>query len=163
MSQYRQDQFINFDGIQKIQQELGKLFEGDWVKPSSRYANDGDWIPATDTLETDTQWHFLLDLPGVDLKDVDVSVHRGEIRIKGEKRSAHAGTVVNSERRSGVFERVLALPDDADESTLNASMQNGVLSLSVDRNGASAARTIPISATRIQIENTIESSLQRCL
>jgi len=48
MSNYRQDPFINLDGIQKIQQELGRLFEGDWVKPSSRYNESGDWSPATD-------------------------------------------------------------------------------------------------------------------
>lgn len=144
MSQYRQDPFINFDGIQKIQQELGRLFEGDWVKPSSRYDSTGDWSPATDTVETETQWQFLVDLPGVALTDIDVSVHRGEIRVKGNKPVAHSGTVVAAERRSGLFERVLELPDDADESTLNASMQNGVLTLSVDKSRASAARPIPV-------------------
>lgn len=144
MSQYRQDPFINFDGIQKIQQELGRLFEGDWVKPSSRYGEHGDWTPATDTIETETQWQFMIDLPGVALDDIELSVHRGEIRLKGNKRTAHSGTVLSTERRSGLFERVLDLPDDADESTLNASMQNGVLNLTVDKSRASGARSIPI-------------------
>lgn len=144
MSQYRQDPFINLDGIQKIQQELGRLFEGDWVKPSSRYNSAGDWTPATDTIETETQWQFMIELPGVALDDIEVSVHRGEIRLKGNKRIAHSGTVVTTERRSGLFERVLELPDDADDSTLNASMQNGVLSLTVDKSRASGARPIPI-------------------
>lgn len=144
MSNYSQDPFINFDGIQKIQQELGKLFEGDWIKPSSRHGHFGDWSPVTDTIETDTQWQFLIDLPGVALQDIDLSVHRGEIRIKGNKRMVHSGTAVSIERRSGTFERILELPDDADESTLNASMQNGVLSLAVDKNQASRARSIPI-------------------
>jgi len=145
MSNYRQDPFINFDGIQKIQQELGKLFEGDWVSPSARHAGSGDWTPNTDTIETDTQWQFLIDLPGVALADIDLSVLRGEIRIKGNKRSALAGTVVSTERRSGTFERVLELPTDADESTLNASMQNGVLMLIVDKSRATGARPIPIN------------------
>lgn len=145
MSNYRQDPFINFDGIQKIQQELGKLFEGDWVKPSSRYNEAGGWSPDTDVIETDMQWQFMLDLPGVALSDIDLSVHRGQIRIKGDKRSVHSGTVVSSERRSGDFDRVLDLPDDADESTLNASMQNGVLSLTVDKSRANGARSIPIT------------------
>lgn len=144
MSQYRQDPFINFDGIQKIQQELGRLFEGDWVKPSSRYSDIGDWTPATDTIETETQWQFLIDLPGVALEDTEVSVNRGAIRLKGNKRNAHSGTAVSTERRTGLFERVLELPDDADESTLNASMQNGVLSITVDKSRVSGARSIPI-------------------
>lgn len=144
MSHYRQDPFINFDGIQKIQQELGKLFEGDWVNPSSRHADAGDWTPATDTIETDTQWQFLIDLPGVVLGDIDLSVHRGEIRIKGSKQRASIGTMVSTERHTGTFERVLELPSDTDESTLSASMQNGVLNLSVDKSHASSARSIPI-------------------
>ncbi len=152
MSNYRQDPFINLDGIQKIQQELGKglgkelekIFEGDWIKTSSRYAGSGDWVPDTDTVETDSHWQFIVDLPGVSLADIDVSVLRDEIRIKGNKRNDYSGTAVSSERRVGEFERVLALPDDVDESTLNASMQNGVLSLTVDKSQVSSARSIPV-------------------
>jgi|GEM_PF-801715 len=144
MNNYNQDPFINFDGIQKIQQELGRLFEGDWVKPSARYNASGDWSPATDTIETATDWHYVVDLPGVALSDVDVSVHRGEIRIKGNKSAAHMGTVVNQERSEGEFERIIRLPEDADEASLNASMKNGVLSLTVSKSQQSGARPIPV-------------------
>ena len=144
MSQYRQDPFINFDGIQKIQQELGRLFEGDWVKPSARYHEAGDWKPATDILETETHWHFLLDLPGVALTDVDVSVHRGQIKVKGQKQPSDDGTIVTCERSHGQFERVLPLPEDADDSTLSASMKNGVLQLSVSKSERSSSRPIPV-------------------
>jgi len=144
MSHYRQDPFINLDGIQKIQQELGRLFEGDWVKPSSRYNESGDWTPATDTIETDSEWHYLIDLPGVALDDIDVSVHRGEIIVKGKKQGAQVGNVVRSERVHGRFERTIALPDDCDESTLNASMKHGVLNLSVSKTPHRSARPIPV-------------------
>ncbi len=148
MSHYRQDPFINFEGIQKIQQELGRLFEGEWVKPSERcgeqYSESGDWSPATDSLETDSDWHFLVDLPGVELKDVDVSVSRGQIFVKGQKDLGDIGTVVRRERSHGRFEKVLSLPEDADESTLTAAMKNGVLQLSVNKSANSGARPIPV-------------------
>ncbi len=144
MSNYRQDPFINLDGIQKIQQELGRLFEGDWIKPSSRYTESGDWMPATDTIETDSEWHYLIDLPGVALGDIDVSVHRGQIVIKGKKQSAQVGNIINSERLHGRFERTIELPDNSDESTLNASMKNGVLNLSVTKAPLRSARPIPV-------------------
>lgn len=144
MSNYRQDPFINIDGIQKIQQELGRLFEGDWIKPSSRYNESGDWSPATDTIETETEWHYLMDLPGVALSDIDVSVHRGEIIVKGNKHSTQVGKVVSAERTHGQFQRTITLPDNSDESTLNASMKHGVLNLSLAKAPLSGARPIPV-------------------
>jgi len=144
MSNYRQEPFINLDGIQKIQQELGRLFEGDWVKPSSRYNAAGDWLPATDTIETESEWHYLVELPGVALGDIDVSVHRGQIIVKGKKHGEPVGNVVNSERLHGRFERTIPLPDNCDESTLNASMKHGVLNLSVAKAPLTGARPIPV-------------------
>ncbi len=144
MSNYNQDPFINFDGIQKIQQELGRLFEGDWVKPSARYNESGNWSPAIDTIETENDWHYLIDLPGVALADVNVSVHRGQIKIKGSKQAAQLGTVVSNERPNGVFERTINLSDDADEASLNASMKHGVLSLTVSKSHQSGARVISV-------------------
>lgn len=144
MSQQRHDPF-NIDGIQKISQELGKLFEGEWINPSARHSENGDWTPATDQIETDSQWQFVVDLPGVSLKDINLSVLRGEIHIKGSKHTDYSGNVVSAERRAGLFERVLVLPEDADETTLEAAMQNGVLTLTVDKSHASNARVIPIN------------------
>jgi len=144
MSNYSQEPFINFDGIHKIQQELGRLFEGDWVKPSSRYNESGDWSPDTDTIETDSEWHFLLDLPGVALADIDVSVYRSQIIVKGNKQSAQVGNVIRGERSHGRFERTLQLPENADESTLTASMKHGVLNLNVAKAPQSGARPIPV-------------------
>jgi len=144
MSNYRQDPFINLDSIQKFQQELGRLFEGDWVKPSSRYNDSGDWMPATDTVETESQWQFLVELAGVSLSDIDVSVHRGEIVVKGTKQPTQVGNVVSREASHGKFSRVIQLPEDSDESTLNASMKNGILTLTVAKTALSAARPIPV-------------------
>lgn len=144
MSDYRQDQFINFDGFQKIQQELGRLFEGDWVKPSARYNESGDWSPATDTIETETDWHYLIDLPGVALEDIEVSVLHGKIFVKGNKQTTREGNVVRSERSQGCFERVIQLSENSDESTLNASMKNGVLTLSLTKAAQNEARPIPV-------------------
>jgi len=148
MSQYRADQFINFDGIQKIQQELGRelgrLFEGDWVSPTSNTNDTADWVPATDSLQSDTEYRYLIDLPGVSLSDVDVSVHRSELTVKGVRSNDTNATTTKTERRYGQFRRVITLADDAEESTLSASMNNGVLMISVERSKVAAARPIPV-------------------
>ncbi len=148
MSQYRADQFINFDGIQKIQQELGRelgrLFEGEWVNPSASTGASSDWVPATDSYQSDSEYRYLIDLPGVSLNDIDVSVHRGELTVKGVRAADTSVEPIKSERRYGQFKRVIALAEDAEEATLNASMNNGVLMISVERSTVAAARPIPV-------------------
>lgn len=147
MSNYRQDPFINLDSIQKMQQELGRLFEGDWIKPSERYSGSGDWTPSMDTVESESHWTFLMELPGIALSDIDVSAHRGQIIVKGQKTSdAPDSDVVHRERAFGRFERIVTLPDDTDESSLDASMKNGVLQLMVTKSSNSGARPITVKS-----------------
>ncbi len=144
MSQYRQDPFINFDGLQRLQEELGRVFEGDWIKPSSRF-DDGDyWRPVMDVVEADNEYHFLMDLPGVSLSDVAVSVRRGQIEVSGERSNNSTGELKSKERRSGKFQRHIQLPEEADEATLAASMHNGVLTLVVSKQAGESARNIPV-------------------
>jgi len=81
---------------------------------------------------------------GVVLSDIDVSVHRGQIIVKGRKAQDEVGKIVNRERAQGRFERLLPLPEETDESTLSAAMKNGVLQLSVDKSPNSGARPIPV-------------------
>lgn len=147
MSNYRQEPFINLDSIQKMQQELGRLFEGDWIKPSERYSGSGDWTPSMDTVESETHWTFLMELPGIALNDIDVTVNRRQIIVKGQKTSDNLDSnVVHRERSFGRFERLVTLPADTDEASLDASMKNGVLQLLVAKSSNSGARPITVKS-----------------
>lgn len=145
MRNRRNDSFIiDFEKIQQVQQEIGRLFDGDWLNPSEAHTTGDHWTPATDTIETDNEFVFMMDLPGVKLSNIDVSLHNGTIVVSGESPDSTVGKVVKRERRLGQFKRTVNLPDDADESTLAATMQSGVLSLTVSRKEGSAARSIPV-------------------
>ncbi len=145
MAGYRNDPFINLDGIQKLQQELGKLFEGEWVKPSARQDVDGNWIPSMDSLSSENSYQFLLDLPGVALDAVNVSVHRGVLTISGSRTGVVDSNFGQQERPSGAFSRSITLPDDVQEDSCAARMDNGVLTITVNRSQVTPARTIPVN------------------
>ena len=71
-----------------------------------------------------------VELPGVDEKDVTVTLANGVLTIKGEKKTEHeenAGQAYMSERSYGAFERSLRLPDSIDEGKLEARFDKGVL------------------------------------
>jgi len=144
MSRDRFDPFIDFDKIQQIQQELGRLFDGDWVEPTAANSASDHWKPSTDTVETDSAYVFMIDLPGVKLDNIDVSLRDGCIHVTGEQPATTVGEVVRRERHTGKFERVITLPDNVDESTLAATMRSGVLSLTVNRDAGVASRSIPV-------------------
>jgi HSP20 family protein len=88
------------------------------------------------------------ELPGVDPKDVDVSVVGDELTIRGQT-SAHEAqgeTYYRRERPSGAFERTLQLPFQANAEAVKANYKNGVLRLTVPRREEEKPKKIAVQA-----------------
>lgn len=105
--------------------------------------------PSADALNKADYYEISLELPGVDEKDVDISIQNGNLTIRGEKRSQREESDKNyffSERRYGAFERSFRLPEDVCEDAIKASFRNGVLSLRLPKLAPkeSASRKIEI-------------------
>lgn len=83
-------------------------------------------------------------------KDITLELNKGVLSIRGEKKEeleTQERHYYRVERSYGSFQRVLALPDDCDQNSINASMKNGVLDISVARKALPASETkrIPIN------------------
>ena len=72
----------------------------------------------------------MAELPSLEQKDIEVTLHDGMLTLKGEKQSESNGTVY-SERWHGRFERSLQLGPDVDPDKVNAAFKNGVLTITV--------------------------------
>jgi HSP20 family protein len=91
------------------------------------------------------------DLPGVDPKDVEVSLEGDTLTISGErrtdsKREKDGGRY--SEKRYGRFERVLRVPDGLDPEKLTARYASGVLEITVPSPKDRRSRNIPVQMTQ---------------
>jgi HSP20 family protein len=90
-----------------------------------------------DVAETEKAYIVSAELPGLEDKDIDLTLADGVLTLKGEKQQ-EAETEGKSfhrvERRYGSFKRVLQLPGDADENAINATMKNGVLQIEIGKN-----------------------------
>lgn len=109
----------------------------------------GEWMPTLDIEETEKQFVITADLPGVDSKDVQVSMANGVLCIKGERRSEHEEKKKNyhvKEVSYGSFERNFAMPDTADGDKVHAKQKNGVLKITVDKKPAAKSRLIEIES-----------------
>lgn len=96
-----------------------------------------DWFaPASEAGSSNAGYRIVLELPGVEDKDIDISVHDGVVTIKGEKKSTReeqGDTWYFSERQYGAFQRSFRLPPDADENAVNADLRDGVLTIVIGR------------------------------
>src|SRR4030088_197776 len=87
-------------------------------------------VPNIEISETDKAIEISEERPGLERKDVEISIEDDTLTIRGEKRVEEKDdkNVQHSERSYGVFLRVLQLPADIDPSSVQATMSNGVSS-----------------------------------
>lgn len=93
-------------------------------------------VPAVDVTEDDKAYKIAAELPGLDEKDVEVSVTGDVLSIKGEKRQEKEEKNKNwyvSERAYGSFERSFQLPDGVDRDKIAAEFTKGVLTVNLPK------------------------------
>ena len=98
----------------------------------------GDWAPRIDICEGDTELIINAEIPDVKKEDVKVSVDEGVLTIQGEKKQEKEDLnkrYYRTERYYGKFMRSFTLPNNVDESHINASFKNGMLSLHIPKTG----------------------------
>ena len=112
-----------------------------------------EWVaPAAEASEADGSYHIAVELPGVEEKQIDLSVDAGVVTVKGEKKTSReekGDTWYFSERQFGAFSRSFRLPADADEHGVKAELKDGVLNITVPKqkpNKASGAKKVAIKA-----------------
>jgi HSP20 family protein len=103
------------------------------------------WWPPVDIEETDEAYVFASDLAGVDRNDVMIELMGNELAIGGEvKKEAHSDVVPEQLRRGAPFAYSIALPESVDTDAIDASLENGVLKVTVPKSKPSQPRRIEL-------------------
>lgn len=95
---------------------------------------EGTMLPSVDVHENDKQIVIEAELPGIEEKDVDLSVQDGVLTVIGEKKfekKEDKDDYHMMERRYGSFMRSMRLPDTADEESIDANIDKGILTVTV--------------------------------
>lgn len=124
-----------------------------WLRPHHRHfffdtQDAAQWTPRVDVREEEGRYVILADVPGVAPADIEISMDKGVLTIKGERKSestAENGTLTRVERRNGAFQRSFALPDSADAEAITASGKNGVLEIAIPKKAQAAPRKIAVT------------------
>ena len=106
--------------------------------------------PVVDMTGDEKSYHVTAELPGVEDKDVEVTVGDDYLFIKAEKQQAHEDKTKDhfvSERSYGVFQRTFALPADIDRNAIDAKFAKGVLTVTLPKSAEAQA-----SAKKIEVK-----------
>jgi HSP20 family protein len=115
-------------------------------------AGRGGW-PSMDVEETEKEYRVTAELPGLEERDVEVLLQDGLLAIRGEKKlESENRHRTYSERFYGRFERQITLDRDIDESAVNATFKNGILTVTVPKSAHAVERRkrIPINAGKTE-------------
>ena len=115
----------------RLRNEINRIFDDDWF--GGRGLLDRNFAPRMDIEDSGEEVLVTAELPGVDIKNVDVSVSGNVLTVRGEKKDEHEdrdGGYYHRERWSGSFQRSLTLPDAIDSEKVKAEMKNGILRIS---------------------------------
>jgi len=141
----RWDPFREMAGLQE---RMSRLFE---EASGSRRASDdfitGSWIPSVDVRETKDSLEISVEVPGIEPKDVEVSVENGILTLKGSRsfeKAAEGETYHRVERSYGAFERSFTLPTNIDSERVSAVYRHGVLNLTLPKREEAKPRSISI-------------------
>lgn len=124
------------DPLYSLQREVDRLFN-EFSTLSPWYQGDREFAPSVNVTERAKEIEVSAELPGIDEKDIDISIARGVLTIKGEKKLEHEETEGNyyrRERRYGAFSRSIQLPTDIlDVDNAEAVFKNGVLTINLPK------------------------------
>jgi HSP20 family protein len=136
-------------GMASMKSEMDRLFDRFAELRWNEFPALGDWAPSMDVSETRDSVVCKVEVPGMEQKDIQISLQESLLTIKGEKKQEkeekdeHYHRV---ERSYGAFTRSLRLPVAVDAGKVTATVKSGVLTVTLPKTTAARGTTIPVKA-----------------
>ena len=132
------------EGLMRPFDEMRRMMEDFWMAPFEEFGRWGDgFAPKVDVREEDKEIIVSAELPGMDQKDIDVTVTNDSIRISGEKKhekEEEEKGFYRHETFCGSFDRVIDLPAEVEEDKAEAEFSKGVLTIKLPKSEEAQAK-----------------------
>lgn len=140
--------------LAELRTEMDRLFESFMREPfgalSERFGAEVPWVPSIDVAENDKEVTVRAELPGIDPKDLDITVAGNRLMLAGEKKESSEKRdkqFYQVESRYGAFRRVIELPADVDADQVSAGYDNGVLTIRLKKTKAERSKRIEVKSS----------------
>lgn len=131
-------------GFMRPFEDMRRMMEDFWMTPFEEFGRWGDgFVPRVDVKEEGNDLVVSAELPGMDQKDIDVTVTRDSVRISGEKKHEEKEEEKGyycHETSYGSFERIIDLPSEVDENKVEAEFSKGVLKIRLPKSEQAQAK-----------------------
>lgn len=140
-----------FREVSRLRREMDRLWD-DFFGPGRRALRplEAEWAPAVDVSETADKVVVKAEVPGIEAKDIDISLSGDVLTIKGEKKSEREEKKENYhlvERSYGSFSRSLRLPAAVKADKIEASYKQGVLTVTCPKKEEVKPKAIEVKTT----------------
>jgi len=129
--------------LQNARDLFDRFFEDEFLP----LRGEKSWAPAFDISENEKGYMVSAELPGIDEKDLDITIAGGMLSIKGEKKKEteeKGETYHRIERTYGSFNRSFRIPDAVEADKVEATYKNGILKLVIPKSKESAVKKITV-------------------
>lgn len=132
--------------------DINRLLEKTFFPPNGQSTDNSSletsqWSPAVNVREGKDKFTIEVDLPGIDKKNVTISMEKGVLSIQGERceeKKEEDTNYYRVERVYGKFYRRFSLPQTASEENISAQMRNGVLEITIPKKEVVKPKAIEI-------------------
>jgi HSP20 family protein len=139
--------------LMELRTEMDRLFDSllrdPWGSLTEGFGGDRAWLPAVDVSESDQEVTIRAEIPGIDPKDLDISVSGNRLTLAGEKRDQtekQGKNFYHAESRYGAFRRTIELPSGVDPNQITAEHSNGVVTVRLKKTQAATAKKIEVKS-----------------
>ena len=142
------------DFHREMDRVFANFFKGfDLAPVFGEKGGNGQLVPRVDVSETDKEVQVTADLPGLDEKEIEVTLSNGNLTIKGEKKAEkeEKGKEFHRVERSyGMYQRVVPLPCEVEENKVSADFSKGVLivKLPKSKQAKAASKKIQVKSAK---------------
>lgn len=143
------DDFWSRSPLATFRTEMDRLFDRFLAGSETAFGPGrwGDWAPSLDITETEKDVTVRAEVPGVDPKELEITVSGQVLTLAGQKKefTEHKGeNFHHSERRFGSFRRSIQLPASVDSEKISAEHKNGVVTIKLHKIASAAPKRIPV-------------------
>jgi HSP20 family protein len=137
-----------FRDLERMRREMDRVWDSFFrEKPVVEAGEVGEWFPSLDITETKNDIVVKAEIPGMDPKDIDISLTNDILTIKGEKKQEKEEKEENYhliERSYGKFIRLVRLPGEVKSDKISASYKNGVLNITLPKSEEAKKKEVKI-------------------
>jgi HSP20 family protein len=136
-----------FRDFEWMRRDMDRLWNSFFERGTLRSEDGGEWLPSLDVAETKNEIVVKAEVPGLEPKDIDISLSDGLLTIKGEKKQEREEKEENYhlvERSYGSFTRSIRLPNEVQSDKIKASYKNGVLKVVLPKSEEAKKKEVKI-------------------